>query len=136
MGVPNPFLPKQKPVNLQDLTAGLSLDQIRMAIEAGARFVVCQWVVSVLILTLRRSKVIYLLPGQSAAVKILPYTLLTLFMGWWGFPWGLIYTPEVVYKNLRGGKDMTSTVYGWVRPPEPRPSQDGAMNGAPSQRID
>ena len=23
--------------------------------------------------------------------------------GWWGFPWGLIFTPQALYRNLCGG---------------------------------
>jgi hypothetical protein len=31
------------------------------------------------------------------------YTLTSLLFGWWGFPWGLIYTPQAIYRNLCGG---------------------------------
>ncbi len=40
----------------------------------------------------------------------LPYTLLSLFIGWWGFPWGLVYTPMVLIQNLGGGNDVTAEV--------------------------
>ena len=30
-------------------------------------------------------------------------TTLTLVMGWWGFPWGPIYTVQTIFRNLRGG---------------------------------
>jgi hypothetical protein len=36
-----------------------------------------------------------------------------LFLGWWGFPWGLIMTPIQIGRNL----------YGMASPPDPsRPS--------------
>ncbi|HEY9759115.1 MAG TPA: energy transducer TonB [Oculatellaceae cyanobacterium] len=34
-------------------------------------------------------------------------TLLTLFLGWWGFPFGLIFTPTYLVKNLTGGEKCT-----------------------------
>lgn len=37
----------------------------------------------------------------------------SLVLGWWGFPWGLIFTPVQIARNI----------YGMVSPPEPtRPS--------------
>ncbi|MEJ6951234.1 hypothetical protein, partial [Natronospora cellulosivora (SeqCode)] len=35
------------------------------------------------------------------------YSLLTLFLGWWGFPWGPIYTLESLKNNLKGGEKIT-----------------------------
>jgi hypothetical protein len=26
----------------------------------------------------------------------------TLLLGWWGFPWGLVFTPVQIVRNLRG----------------------------------
>lgn len=40
----------------------------------------------------------------------MPYTMLTLFVGWWGIPWGPIYTIMCLATNLGGGKDVTSEV--------------------------
>jgi hypothetical protein len=36
--------------------------------------------------------------------------LQTLVLGWWGVPWGLIYTPMVLIGNLCGGKNLTEAV--------------------------
>src|SRR6185437_5217708 len=35
------------------------------------------------------------------------YTLISALFGWWGFPWGFIYTPQAIYRNLRGGYRQT-----------------------------
>lgn len=35
------------------------------------------------------------------------YTLTSLLFGWWGVPWGLIYTPQAIYRNLCGGYRQT-----------------------------
>ena len=45
--------------------------------------------------------------NESAVVKGLPYTLLSLVAGWWGIPWGPIFTIGALYNNLKGGKDVT-----------------------------
>jgi hypothetical protein len=40
----------------------------------------------------------------------LPFTLLSLVLGWWGIPWGPIYTIQSVVINFQGGKDVTKEV--------------------------
>ena len=55
----------------------------------------------------RPTGVYFIRAGESAAMKALPRTLLTLVMGWWGIPWGFIYTPMALFTNLSGGKDVT-----------------------------
>jgi hypothetical protein len=37
--------------------------------------------------------------GRKAKIKA---TLGTFFLGWWGFPWGLIVTPVQIARNLWG----------------------------------
>ena len=79
---------------------------------AGApRFVVYQYCISIVILTFRNGSGIKLIePGQSRVWAGLPYTLISLVAGWWGIPWGPIYTIQSVYRNLRGGIDVTDAV--------------------------
>jgi hypothetical protein len=105
---------------------GLSPDQVRRELERGAKFVVFQYCVSVLILTFRRSTAIYFVrPGEGVVGKALPWTLLTLVAGWWGFPWGLIYTPMILFQNMRGGKDVTAALspqFTQSATPPPAPS--------------
>ena len=111
MPVPNYFATKQKPQSLAEITGGLSPAEIRAEIEHGARFVVYQYVASALLVSLRRnSKIVFLRPGENAAVKSLPYTFVTMCIGWWGVPHGLMFTPVVIYRNLRGGTDITPSV--------------------------
>lgn len=35
------------------------------------------------------------------------YSVISLIAGWWGFPWGPIYTIQSLYKNMRGGDKST-----------------------------
>jgi len=72
------------------------------------REVFYEYCVSLLFVTLRRPSRLYRVrPGLPAVLTGLPYTLLTLLLGWWGIPWGLIYTPLVLATNLAGGRVVT-----------------------------
>lgn len=53
------------------------------------------------------------------------FTLVTLLLGWWGLPWGPIYTVRALATNLGGGR--RTTVHGLIQeigplPPRPRPT--------------
>jgi hypothetical protein len=92
-------------------TEGMSSEEISLEIQRGGKFVVFLYTISVVILTFRRgSDVHFVKSGESAVGKGLGYTLLTLLAGWWGIPWGPIYTIGSVITNLSGGKDVTNDV--------------------------
>ena len=94
---------------------GLTDQEISWEIQNGGKFVYFQYTISILVMTFKRPSDIYFLrAGESSMGKSLPYTLLSLVLGWWGFPWGLIYTPGVIYSNLTGGKDVTNDIVGQV----------------------
>ncbi|MFA4936211.1 MAG: hypothetical protein WC568_10295 [Candidatus Methanoperedens sp.] len=58
---------------------------------------------SFLILT-TKSPSRFFIRGQDNLIAIgLVYTLVTLVFGWWGLPWGPIYTLETLYRNIVGG---------------------------------
>lgn len=95
---------------------GMRPGEVDFEIQRGARFVFFQYCVSIVVLTFRRASDIYFLrQGESAVTKGLPFTLLSLVAGWWGIPWGPIYTIQSVYNNSRGGKDVTESVLNSVR---------------------
>lgn len=90
---------------------GLSPAQLKREIDHGGKFVVYEYTISILIMTFRRSGGIYFIKSnENAVVKGLGYTVLSFFLGWWGIPWGPIYTIGSLYKNLRGGTDITQEV--------------------------
>jgi hypothetical protein len=77
-------------------------------VARGSRLVYYEYCVSFLAVTLRRPSGIYLLrAGELGLLRGLSFTVLSLMLGWWGVPWGLIYTPLVVLTNLCGGRDVT-----------------------------
>ncbi len=85
--------------------------EISFEIERGGRFVVYQYVISLIVVTFRRNTPLqFIAAGESATAKSMPWTLLTLLLGWWGFPFGFIYTPMVLFRNLKGGTDVTHAI--------------------------
>lgn len=77
----------------------------------GGRYVTYNYCFSLLVVSFRRKSKPRFVPfGQSRLVPGLGYTLLSLVAGWWGIPWGPIFTLEAVYKNLNGGNDVTAAV--------------------------
>jgi hypothetical protein len=97
---------------------GLTTDQINSELSQGARFVIFQFTISVIVMTFRRSSDIYFVrAGESAVLKGLPYTFLTLLLGWWGIPWGPIYSIGSLANSLSGGKDVTNEVLSAINSP-------------------
>lgn len=90
---------------------GMTPDQLRFEIQRGAKLVCYQYCISIVVMTFRRSSDIYYIPaGESAVSKGLPWTLLSLVAGWWGIPWGPIFTVQSLVTNFKGGKDITAEV--------------------------
>jgi len=95
---------------------GMKHGELDFEIQRGAKFVLFQYCISIIVLTFQRPSDIYFLrQGENPVVKGLPFTLLSLVAGWWGIPWGPIYTIQSVYNNSRGGKDVTQSVVNSLR---------------------
>jgi len=105
----------------------LSNDEINAELRKGAKFVVFQYCVSIVVMSFKRSSGIYFIPsGSSAAGKAAPWCALSLLVGWWGIPWGPIWTIGTVAKNLGGGTDVTAHVLGASTANAPIPRAPGA----------
>lgn len=86
----------------------LSDDVIIHELKNGAKLVMFQYCISIFILTFRRSSdIIFIKKDESVIFRGLPYIFISLILGWWGIPWGPIYTIGSVITNLSGGKDVT-----------------------------
>ena len=93
--------------NIENLT----VREINHEIDRGGRFVVFQYALSALIITSKRNTDIYFIKAGEPIIKYsIGFILLSLLFGWWGFPWGPIYTIGTVFNNLLGGKDVTAIV--------------------------
>ena len=96
-----------KIVGIENMTT----DQLKAEIAAGARFVLYQYCISVLVMSFKRASNIFLIrPDENAVTKGLPYTFCSLLLGWWGIPWGPIWTIATVVTNFRGGRNVTAEV--------------------------
>jgi hypothetical protein len=77
--------------------------------QSKPTFVVYQYCVSLGIVSFRGTSGIKVIPtGGNRFLPGLPYTLLSFLVGWWGIPWGPIWTIEAIARNLGGGVDVSS----------------------------
>ena len=90
---------------------GLTVEELDKEIADGGKFVYYQYTVSMLVMTFKRNSDIYFVKSnQKSSVKGLPYTLLSAVLGWWGIPWGPIYTIQTLSRNISGGLDVTPQI--------------------------
>jgi hypothetical protein len=88
---------------------GMSPDRLQFEIQQGAKLVFYQYAISILVMSFRRSSDIYFIPaGESAVKKGLLWSLISLLAGWWGVPWGPVFTIQSLVTNFKGGKDVTA----------------------------
>ncbi len=98
----------------------MTVQQVQDAVASGGRFVVYQYCFSVIVMSFKRSSDIHFVPaGESALRKGAPYLATSLLAGWWGIPWGPIWTLATVFKNLGGGVDVTPQVLSSIAPAQP-----------------
>ncbi len=91
-----------------DGLAGLSNEEIDWELRNGAKFVVYHYCVSIIVWSFfRTSQVHFIRSNESAVWKGMKYTLLSLLLGWWGVPFGPIFTIIAIVINLFGGRNMT-----------------------------
>lgn len=90
---------------------GLTVDQVEKLVEKGANFVQYYYCISYLIGTSKIPTDIYFTRNnEEAKSKSWSFTLISFIFGWWGIPWGFIYTPQCIGINLKGGKVVTREV--------------------------
>src|SRR5215203_610509 len=94
---------------------GLSVSEINDELSRGGKFVMYQYCISIVVMTFRRSTDIYFIKAGDSTLKTgIGWTLLTLLLGWWGIPWGPIYTIGSLITNFGGGKNVTQEVLAAV----------------------
>jgi hypothetical protein len=72
-----------------------------------SRLVFYELCVSAIFVTMRRpSRVHRLRAGEWGVRRGIPYAMASLLLGWWGVPWGFIYTPLTLWSNLTGGRPL------------------------------
>jgi hypothetical protein len=90
---------------------GLSVSQIKGIVEDGGKFVYFPYTISIVLATFKRASSIYLVrSGESSFKHSYKHVLANGVLGWWGIPWGPIYTIGCMYNQFTGGKDVTYDV--------------------------
>jgi hypothetical protein len=90
---------------------GLSFQELQSEVARGAKIVIFEYCISIVVLSFKRSSDPFLVrAGEGTFGKSWPYILISLLFGWWGFPWGFIYTPMTLITNLGGGRDVTGAI--------------------------
>jgi hypothetical protein len=69
-----------------------------------ARFYV---VLSFLVVSFKIPSRVYVVGHEGTHVVAVGCTVVSLLLGWWGVPWGPVYTVQAVSTNLRGGVKRT-----------------------------
>jgi hypothetical protein len=94
--------------------AAITPEQFRSlqeAIKRGARFLAFPYCVSLVVITMqRRSHIYFVEPNESLVPQGIYFSLLSAVFGWWGIPWGPIYTLDAIIACFRGGRNVTNEV--------------------------
>ncbi|WP_026258839.1 hypothetical protein [Uliginosibacterium gangwonense] len=89
----------------------MTVAQLNEELAKGGKFVVFDYCISVVVMSFKRSSDVYFVKAGEGSFKHgISFTLMTLFLGWWGFPWGLIYSIGALGTNLGGGRNVTQEV--------------------------
>jgi hypothetical protein len=96
-------------------TEGLSGNDIRRMVDQGGKFVIYKYCISIILMTFNNPTDVYFIhPGKSRITPSLGYLFMNTILGWWGIPWGPIYTIGNIYTCLSGGKDITIEVLNQI----------------------
>ncbi|MHB1392353.1 MAG: hypothetical protein ACYCYE_04600 [Clostridia bacterium] len=90
----------------KDQVSNNSLDYNGYPIDKETELVQYQACISFLLFTVKVSSRFYVKGSLSSSIAKILYTLATLLLGWWGIPWGPIYTIQVIIKNITGGNKV------------------------------
>lgn len=93
----------------------LSEEEIALKLTEGHRLVSYEYCLSFIVVTLKRPTAFYLIaPKESDFGNRALFSSLSFFFGWWGIPWGPIYTIGTIYRNVSGGHDHSQTLINHV----------------------
>ena len=90
---------------------GLRVSEIKQLVNQGGKFVVFPYTISIVLATMKRSSSIYFIrPNEKTLKYSYRHVGVNLLLGWWGIPWGPIYTIGATYNHITGGKDVTQPI--------------------------
>jgi hypothetical protein len=95
-------------------TAGMSVAQLYDELAMGGRIMTYGYCISILAMTFRLMSAPYFIKaGEMKSKYRAKYNLRSYLFGWWGLPWGPIYTIDMLRINSEkkgGGIDVTDNV--------------------------
>lgn len=87
-----------------------TIEDLEEDISKGGKFVIFTYTISVVLMTFRRPSDLYYIKSDEYSISHgWCYFLLSLLLGWWGVPWGPIYTIQSLWYAFTG-KDVTEEV--------------------------
>lgn len=90
---------------------GMAVAEVQHEIDCGGKFVLYTYCFSIIVMSFKQPSSIYFIKStENAFIKGLPFTLISLLFGWWGIPWGIMYTVGCVFSNIGGGRNVTMEV--------------------------
>jgi hypothetical protein len=93
----------------------LSVQDLQDEVAAGAKFVIYTYCFSIVVMSFKRGTDIYFVKSnESRFAKSLPWFFISLLFGWWGLPWGIIYSIGCIGTCIQGGKDVTNEVMNFI----------------------
>jgi hypothetical protein len=97
---------------------GMSISAIQDEVARGGKFVTYTYCISFIMMSMKRSSCIYFISSEeNGFLKGMPFTLISVLLGWWGIPWGIIYTSSCMLTNTNGGRDVTTQVMQYLQQP-------------------
>ncbi|MDR1864001.1 MAG: hypothetical protein LBR08_00325 [Bacteroidales bacterium] len=104
-----PDAAKQQRLKIRGV-AGKSPSDILNEVNSGARFVRYSYCVSLIAFTFKLSSPVYFLRANEAPIRRgWIFLLISAIFGWWGIPWGPVYTIQSILHAFKG-RDLTGTV--------------------------
>ena len=101
---------------------GMTVVDLQNDIANGGKFVVYSYCISLLVISFKRSTGIHFIKSnENAFNRSMPYSLISLLFGWWGMPWGIMYTCSSLFTNIKGGKDVTLEALHFLQQPTKGP---------------
>jgi hypothetical protein len=74
-----------------------------ITIKPDTKITYYQVSLSFMIVSMKVSSKFFFIGHDDSPGIALIYTVVSLVLGWWGIPWGPIYTIQVIYNNMSGG---------------------------------
>lgn len=84
-------------------------------IDHNTKFVQYQCCLSIWVFSFRRSSSYYIVEHHYTPLISIMFTLLSCLFGWWGIPWGPIYTIGAIKNNIFSKKIELSTLINMTR---------------------